>query len=420
MKGSAAPFFSVRPLGHAVKALEALLQPEERTPADRLLRGYFQSHRQIGSHDRTQIGDIVFEILRKRRSLASRAGASDAHALVFMWACRQNPPLDPERLKDPHDRDRARCMLQRSQAPLPARDEADMPDWIWERLRDERPEPEARAFARAFREPGPAVLRVNTLRATRNEALEKLRANGLDAQPCAHSPWGLVLPQRLALHQQALFKDGWLEAQDEGSQFMCALVGAQPGETVIDLCAGAGGKTLAIGAMMRDTGAILACDIHERRLSRIRPRLQRAGLTHVRLQAIAPHAATDLPPADRVLVDAPCSGLGTVRRAPELKWRRTPQDIARFAETQRGLLDRAAPLVKTGGRLVYATCSFLRQENEDVADAFLSEHPEFKTDPTFQDVDAWGWRPDAKGYTRLDPAHDNTDAFFAAVFRRIA
>jgi 16S rRNA (cytosine967-C5)-methyltransferase len=271
----------------------------------------------------------------------------------------------------------------------------------------------------------PLDLRVNPLKADRDTARRAL-AEHIEAEPTPWSPLGLRVPHRVPLAGTAAFKEGLVEVQDEASQIAALLADARPGMRVVDFCAGAGGKTLALAAAMRNRGKLVACDTAEWRLERAGKRLRRAGISNVERRVLSSerdlwvkHHAKSF---DRVFVDAPCLGIGSWRRNPDAKWRSSPQDLAELVERQRAILDSAARLVKPGGRLIYATCSLLREENEAQAETFLDAHGDFAPYPVAR---AWsetigGASPAAADYLRLTPAQHGTDGFFVALFQRAA
>jgi 16S rRNA (cytosine967-C5)-methyltransferase len=231
------------------------------------------------------------------------------------------------------------------------------------------------------------------------------------------------MPNRLNIGRHVLFTEGKIEVQDEGSQLLAHLVAAKRGMMVADFCAGAGGKTLAIGALMRNTGRLYAFDVSEKRLHNLGQRLKRSGLSNLNAQVISSETDPKLKRLngkfDRVLVDAPCSGLGTLRRNPDLKWRQTPQDVAELNVKQTNILARAAKLTKVGGRLIYATCSLLRDENEQIAEHFLATHPDFKLMNAAEILAQHQIQLDTGDYLKLLPHLHNTDGFFAAVFEKL-
>jgi 16S rRNA (cytosine967-C5)-methyltransferase len=269
-------------------------------------------------------------------------------------------------------------------------------------------------------------LRVNTWKAKREDVLRELAALGFQVAATRYSPWGLRVSGRPALLDTPAFRSGHFEVQDEGSQLLAALLDAKRGEMVVDFCAGAGGKTLALGALMRNTGRLYAFDTSGHRLDAIKPRIARSGLSNVHTVQIA-HERDDrvkrlAGKIDRVLVDAPCSGLGTLRRNPDLKWRQNPQTVGEMQERQVAILNAAAALVKPGGRLVYATCSLLQLENDDVAQSFERAQEAFEPVPAQQALEMARIEPAvdlAQGTRlRLSPHRHGTDGFFAAVWQR--
>jgi 16S rRNA (cytosine967-C5)-methyltransferase len=275
---------------------------------------------------------------------------------------------------------------------------------------------------------GPAALdlRVNTLKGERLEAKLALEADGVAAEETRYSPLGLRVVERIPLASLDAFRDGLVEVQDEGSQLAALLADARPGMRVVDFCAGAGGKTLALAAAMHNRGHLIACDISETRLERATQRLRRAGISIVQRKALTSerdkwvkrHAAS----FERVFIDAPCTGTGTWRRNPDAKWRLVPQDLAELTALQAAILESAARLVKPGGRLVYATCSVLREENEAQIERFLAASPGFALlpAPAIWRETAGGKMPAAGEMLRLTPARHGTDGFFVAICERQA
>jgi 16S rRNA (cytosine967-C5)-methyltransferase len=288
----------------------------------------------------------------------------------------------------------------------------EVPDWILPALR-ERFGPTLEPELAAMSEPAPLDLRVNLLKGTRDQALAALRAEGIEAEPTHLSPWGLRIPGRRAITTGPAFQSGLVEIQDEGSQMVAALVGAMPDMRVVDFCAGAGGKTLALAMTMGNQGHIVACDVSAPRLEGAVRRLRRAGVHNVERHHLVPGdkwAKRRAGGFDRVLVDAPCTGTGTWRRNPDARLRLKPIDLGELAPKQAAILDTAARLVRKGGRLVYATCSLLPQENELQVAAFLERHPDFALVPA---------GPDGP-YLSLTPRRHGTDGFFGAVLERVS
>jgi 16S rRNA (cytosine967-C5)-methyltransferase len=294
-----------------------------------------------------------------------------------------------------------------------------LPAWAAARLRQTCGVKGALRLGRALLHAAPVDLRVNTLKTDRGTLAVRLsRESGVRPEPTEWSPWGLRMGERIPLQNSPAFREGWFEVQDEGSQLVALATGARAGETVIDACAGGGGKTLALAAMMENRGRIIATDPEVGRLRELRKRCRRAGVTNT---SFVPIPRRGEPPArvpdevDCVLVDAPCSGSGTWRRAVDLKTRYRESELARMAHTQYGILERFAVRVRSGGRLVYATCSLFEDENEAVVDRFLQSHPEWSlaAPPELLELkgsDAWL----DEDVARLDPVRSNTDGFFIA------
>jgi 16S rRNA (cytosine967-C5)-methyltransferase len=308
---------------------------------------------------------------------------------------------------------------------MPLGVELELPDWVVEVLSQTMAPQALRKLALALSEPAPLDLRVNELRSDRDKALAQLAAHRIPGDTTPFSPMGIRLRGKPAINRCPLFVDGTVEIQDEGSQLIGYLVNPVRGEMVVDFCAGAGGKTLALAAMMRSTGRVYAFDNDEKRLARFKPRLARSGLSNVHPQRVDgerdPRIGRLAGKIDRVLVDAPCSGLGTLRRNPDLKWRHSPQSVEELHAKQLAIVNAAARLVKPGGRLVYATCSLLPRENEAVVAAFLSVNPAFRVADAYAELARRGVAIEADGspYLRLYPHVHYTDGFFAAVLDRV-
>lgn len=409
-------------------------------PADGVVSHYLSKRRYIGSKDRRDISERLYGTLRRRARLEwwlGRVGhaATPRHRLLADLAIIDH--LTPEKLAKLFIGERAPQPLSAEERKLvgalagrplfhhdmPAWVRGEYPDWIEPRLAAVFGE-RATAELSALRDEAPLDLRVNSLKATRDEAIAALAAEGIAAEPTALSPLGLRLGGRVALIQHTAFRNGLVEVQDEGSQLVALLTDARPGEAVVDFCAGAGGKTLALAAQMQNKGRLVACDVSQGRVDRAQDRLRRAGVHNVRREVLAGendkwvkrHAGS----FDRVLIDAPCSGTGTWRRNPDAKWRLTPERLAELEALQARVLASAARLAKPGGRLVYATCSLLPEENEAQVDAFLAAHPDFAVLPVAEVWSAVLATPcPADGpYLRLTPAANGTDGFFIAVLRR--
>jgi len=304
---------------------------------------------------------------------------------------------------------------------LPFEIRADLPDWVIKRLRVWLDDGQILTLAQGLQTTAPLDLRVNTFRTRRETVVEAFRAEGIAAEPTRLSPIGVRLAQKVALNKHPLFLSGDVEVQDEGSQLLGLLMEARRGEMVVDFCAGAGGKSLLLGAAMQSQGRVYAFDVSEKRLNNLGPRLKRSGLSNLFPSRIDsendPKIKRLAGKIDRVLVDAPCTGLGTLRRNPDLKWRQTEEGLMELRAKQKSILNAAAKLLKPGGRLVYGTCSILREENEEIAADFLLSHPKFRLLGAAEvlgrlKIDV----PDAGDYLRLSPELHHTDGFFAAIF----
>jgi 16S rRNA (cytosine967-C5)-methyltransferase len=307
---------------------------------------------------------------------------------------------------------------------LPPAVAADVPDWLWDRLDEVYGDETRAALTRAWQVGAPFDLRVNPLKAKREDALAALAEGGFDVAPTPYAPLGIRVRGRPSLTNHPWLADGRLEVQDEGSQLVAHLVAPRRSDMVVDFCAGAGGKTLLLGALMRSQGRLYAFDVSQPRLDRLGPRLARSGLSNVHVQRLAHERDTKVKrlagKIDRVLVDAPCTGFGTLRRNPDLKWRQTPADLAELTAKQARILAAAATLLKPGGRLVYATCSVLPEENDAIVDAFLAATPTFAAGDAAAELSRAGIPLDTGPRLRLLPHVHGCDGFFAAVLERTA
>lgn len=407
---------------HAEAVLGQLLRFEH--PADAVVSRYFREHRQLGHADRAFVAETVFAVLRRKRSLEARCGNPPtprrlllaALAVVRGWNQRELAPV----LKASEESWLAavRAVVD---ADLPPAVACDLPDWLYQRLAAQFGADAVPKLAQALNQPAPLDLRVNTLKTDRDALLAGLAAAGIAAEPGALSPLAVRLRDKPALSRNPLFLDGAFEVQDEGSQLLGLLLGPKRGEMVVDFCAGAGGKTLLLGALMKNTGRLYAFDVSDKRLANLKPRLARSGLSNVHPGRIEHERDLKVKrlagKVDRVLVDAPCSGLGTLRRNPDLKWRQGESAVAELTVKQAAILDAAAALLKPGGRLVYATCSLLTAENEAIVESFLARHPGFALLP----ADSILASPAGAGdMLRLLPHVHHTDGFFAAALERRA
>lgn len=422
-------------LNAAIAATTQLLQFLQ--PADVALSAFFRS-KKSGARDRAFIAETAYAVLRRKR-LLTRLGTLanpllprknqhvSARELVLLSLSRLRG-MSQRQLEPALEAGEAEWLADIRRQPEPALtlgEQLDFPDWLAERLSTRLPTDQLLALARALNTPAPLDLRVNTLKTTREAVMAQLTAEGLALSPCPYSPTGLRLKNRPSLQKHPLFLDGSIEVQDEGSQLPGYLLAPRRGEMVVDFCAGAGGKTLLLGAMMRSTGRLYAFDVAESRLTKLKPRVARAGLSNVHPVLIANENDIRVKrlagKVDRVLVDAPCSGLGTLRRNPDLKWRQTPESITELTQKQTAILAAAARLLKPGGRLVYATCSILSEENEAIVDDFLSSHADFSRLSAADILADQGIHIAGINLTadlHLSPPNHSTDGFYAAVLQR--
>lgn len=394
-------------------------------PADAFLKQFFFERKALGQQDRAFISDALYAGFRRHRQLSAWAPSEaprEQALLILTRFCGIS-------LRDlgPHcrasDLEWLKTMKAEAREPSEALGvRAELPDWVIERLRPFLLEDEILALGRSLQEPAPLDLRVNLLKARRSDVLAALKAEGVVAKETPHSPWGLRVQGKPALQGSSIFREGFFEVQEEGSQLLGLLVAPRRGEMVVDFCAGAGGKTLLLGAMMQNEGRLYAFDVSEKRLQNLKPRLKRSGLSNVNPVLITNENDARVKrlrsKIDRVLVDAPCTGLGTLRRNPDLKLRQSEATLQDLLALQARILNAAAELVKPGGILVYATCSLLFEENEQQAAQFSQTHAEFET------IDVAGLLHDLKvdlpmgTVLRLLPHRHATDGFFAAVWRR--
>jgi 16S rRNA (cytosine967-C5)-methyltransferase len=433
----------------AARALALEIAAEARAEwgyaTDVIARG-FRAHRELASRDRRAVAETVYGLIRMDRRL-------DAIVDEIVGACGAAPPA-------PLARDELKLLVYEAREGVPVEalaadarrllrapvdlgaalgDEAGLgrragldreatrlsyPTWLVEMLAEQLGQAEALVLAEAMNRRAPLAVRVNTARVSRDELAARLAEEHVVARPTALSPVGLVFETRVNAFGLSAFRDGLFEVMDEGSQLVAELVAPPPGGRVLDACAGAGGKTLALGALLAGRGRVLALDTDGKKLEELRRRARRAGLTNVEAKTVTDDLASVAKAVrgtfDRVLVDAPCSGLGTLRRNPEARWRLTRATVDSFPARQLALLVTYAPLAAVGGRLVYATCTVNRDENERVVERFLAERNDFVPVPV---KEIWGRERAAQlgdGMTlRLTPQAHDTDGFFAAVLRRV-
>ena len=395
-------------------------------PADVKLGWFFKKNRDLGTKDRAFIAESVYGVLRRKSFLSYVSDGEDPRKLLVAWLVRVQG-MSTRDLADSltaQQKEWAQEIKAKKTDDISKAMQADLPEWLWDKLVVQYGEEEALTIARSMHQPASLDLRVNLVKATREDVIAKFASEKTEVNPTPYAPNGLRMPQKMTISRHVLFTDGKIEVQDEGSQLLAQLVAPRRGEMVADFCAGAGGKSLAMGALMRNSGRIYAFDVSEKRLQNLGKRLKRSGLSNLHSQVISSEADPKLKRLngkfDRVLVDAPCSGLGTLRRNPDLKWRQKPQDVLELSVKQTNILARAAKLVKTGGRLVYATCSLLQDENEVIADAFLKANPDFVLVPAGSILQQQQINLDTGPYLKLLPHLHQTDGFFAAVFEKTA
>ena len=426
------------PSARTAAAIELLaaIDASPAKPADAIANAFFRARRFIGSGDRRAVSERVWSILRTRRHLewwlhgnttprllVAASLLADGWAPTGIAQAYSGGRFAPSPLADAE-----RAALQRLEGhtldhpamPPPVR--LEIPDWIFPHLQARFGDALSAEMA-ALLQPAPLDLRVNLLKTTRAEAQAALAAEKIAAQPTPLSPWGLRIAGRQPVTTGRAFGEGLVEIQDEGSQIVVALTGATPGMRVADFCAGAGGKTLALAMTMQNRGHIAACDVSAPRLDAAVKRLRRAGVHNVERHLVEPgdkwtkrHGES----FDRALVDAPCTGTGTWRRNPDARLRLVETDLAELVTKQAAILDEASRLVRKRGRLVYATCSLLPEENETQVQAFLARHADYRAVPL---ADAWPLPapPPGEGpYLVLTPHRHGTDGFFAAVLERAA
>lgn len=407
----------------AIAALRAVLPLEH--PADSILRHFFRENPKLGANDRAFIAETVFGILRHRFFLESVAGTSTPRSLLLVYLVKFEG-MNLRELITLVSEAEAKWLsgikaVTAETQPLAI--QAEFPQWLIEKLGGFMTDIEILNLGRSLQKPASLDLRVNTLHANRDEILASLKESGIEGDITPYSPIGIRLAGKPTINRHELFLSGKVEVQDEGSQLLGYLLAPKRGDMVVDFCAGAGGKTLMLGSLMRSQGRIYAFDISEKRLNNLKPRLKRSGLSNLYPQRIANENDIKVKrltgKIDRVLVDAPCSGLGTLRRNPDLKWRQSPQSIEELKRKQTAILSSAANLLKPGGRLVYATCSFLPEENQEIVQCFLASHPQFTQLNCAEILTQQKIPLDTGINLQLLPESHGTDGFFAAALELV-
>ena len=410
----------------ATELLHRVLQLQQ--PADNVVSDFFRANRTLGSRERHTLAETTYAVLRRRPMFQhlAQSGKGEIERRLVLLAWQGNEGFLRAAMSESE-----RLWLEQvgavDRTALPDKLRHNLPEWLADILQASQGD-QFWPLVESLNSTAPLDLRVNSFKAKREAVIAAFAAEGIEAKPTPHSPLGLRIDGRPALHKLDVFLRGDVEVQDEGSQLLALLISAKRGEMVADFCAGAGGKTLALGAEMRNTGRLYAFDTSGHRLASLKPRLARSGLSNVYPVQIAHERDERIKrlagKLDRVLVDAPCSGLGTLRRNPDLKWRQSPQSVAELQVKQAAILASAARLLKPGGRLVYATCSLLEAENEQIAAGFESAHGhDFKALPAADALTrAHIAAPESLvqgDFLRLWPQRHGTDGFFAAIWERI-
>ena len=405
------------------RALRAVL-PLTR-PADAILRHFFKDER-TGSRERELVAETVFSVLRHRLFLeqACFPGATPrrmALACLYRFGGYNLRELEPILKRD--EKEWLAEVKGMKIEDMPLSIQAELPDWLIEKLHASYTEADILVIGKSMQHPAPLDLRVNTLLAKRDEVLQQFHEQKIAAAATPYSPVGIRLKDKIPLNRDALFAEGRIEVQDEGSQLLGYLLAPKRNDMVVDFCAGAGGKTLMLSALMNSQGRLYAMDVSEKRLANLKPRLKRSGASNIQPMLIAHENDLRVKrlagKIDRVLVDAPCSGLGTLRRNPDLKFRQSPGSIAELMQKQAAILASACRLLKKGGRLVYATCSILPEENQHIVQSFLASHPAFALRPAGEILRQQKIRIEMGDYLELRPHLHGTDGFFAAVLESI-
>lgn len=408
---------------HTEQVLREVLQFSG--PADVVISRYFREHPKLGMRERGAIAETVYAILRNRLiyNNFSESGYGPQMRRLVLLGLADIYGVDSLGGIDENETAWLNHVSKVDRSQLPQKMQANLPEWLYDRLAEQIGEEETLKLAAVLNTPAPLDLRVNTLKVKPDEVMKVLSEVPVECSPTPFASTGIRLQKKIALQNMPLFKDGGVEVQDEGSQLLAQIVGAKRGEMVVDFCAGAGGKTLALGCAMRNTGRLYAFDVSDKRLAKMKPRLARSGLSNVHPIQIAHERDARIKrlagKADRVLIDSPCSGLGTLRRNPDLKWRQTPETIVEMSEKQHAILESAARLVKIGGRLVYATCSLLEDENDRIVEDFLKKDDRFALVPMSKVLADGKVNLEMGDYLKLMPHTHQTDGFFAAVFERV-
>ncbi len=402
----------------ATTAIRSVLSMEY--PADAVLRRFFRENPLLGANDRAFVAETVFGVLRHKFYLECLMDLVTPRALLFAYLAKfQGMNL---RELTPHVSESEVKWLTTIKSiavdKQPLAVQAEFPIWLVEKLQAFMSDVDILDLGRSLQQPASLDLRVNTIHAKRDNVLEMLKQDGFEAEATPYSPVGIRITGKPAINRHSLFLSGHIEVQDEGSQILGYLLAPKRGDMVVDFCAGAGGKTLLLGALMNSKGRLYALDTSEKRLNNLKPRLKRSGLSNLHAQRISNENDLKVKrlagKIDRVLVDAPCSGLGTLRRNPDLKWRQSPESVQELKQKQAAILAASANLLKPGGRLVYATCSFLLEENQEIIEQFLATHPKFSLLSCTELLTQQKIPLETGEFLQLSPKSHGTDGFFAA------
>jgi len=387
-----------------------------KIPADKIINDYMRERKFIGSKDRRFIADMVWDIIRNKMKLSFDAASDDVRKLVLLYMQKytSDKPHDiftggkyaPEVLTA----EEQHFLMQENENPYPSYVEAEVPEWIFDKIQDVE-------FFKALNMPASADFRINVK--NRDELLSALAAESLDFESCSYSPIGIRSFQRISLGNCLAYQSGEIEVQDEASQIVSILCDVKSEHKIIDYCCGAGGKSLALAYLLENKGKILAHDISAKRLEAIKPRMQRLGINNIELTDIIATTDRDF---DRFIIDAPCSGSGTWRRCPDAKFRLSPDVLQALNKTQNELLEIAYDKTKSGGRIIYITCSIFKDENEDIVKKFLKLHQNLRL---LNLRNLWQNKINApypclsNEYLRLSPLTTGTDGFFMAVIEKV-
>jgi 16S rRNA (cytosine967-C5)-methyltransferase len=405
-----------------ILALRTILPLEH--PADTTLRYFFKNER-IGSNERALVAETTFGVLRHRLLLevACAENATPrrmALAYLVKFGGYNLREIDPVLKRD--EREWLAIAKGTNYENQSLSVQAELPGWLIEKMQATYNDEEILTLGVSMQHGAPLDIRVNTLLAKREDVLQQLHEQKIDAMLTPYSPLGIRLKEKIPLNKDALFTEGKVEVQDEGSQLLGFLLAPKRNDMVVDFCAGAGGKTLMLSALMNSQGRLYALDVSEKRLANLKPRLKRSGASNIQPMLISHENDLKVKrlagKIDRVLVDAPCSGLGTLRRNPDLKFRQSSTSIAELNQKQAAILSSASRLVKKGGRLVYATCSILPEENQHIVQAFMASHPDFALVPAGVVLQQQKIPLEMGEYLELRPNLHDTDGFFAAVLER--